>query len=68
MRKRTLQFHRLLVAFAAIAWSGLLVSVGMAQDEPKIKIACVGDSITHGARIENRAENNYPTQLGQILG
>ena len=68
MHKRTLQFHSLLVAFAAITWSGLLVSVGMAQDEPKIKIACVGDSITHGARVENRAENNYPTQLGQILG
>jgi len=32
------------------------------------KVACVGDSITYGAGIEERAENSYPVQLGRILG
>lgn len=32
------------------------------------KIACIGDSITYGARIENREENSYPAQLQDILG
>ncbi len=33
-----------------------------------IKVACVGNSITEGMRIENPAENAYPAQLGQLLG
>ena len=34
----------------------------------KVRIACVGNSITYGARIENREVNSYPAQLGSILG
>ncbi len=34
----------------------------------KIKVACIGDSITFGARIENREINCYPAQLGNLLG
>jgi lysophospholipase L1-like esterase len=33
-----------------------------------IRVACVGDSITYGARISNRAVNCYPAQLGVMLG
>ncbi len=33
-----------------------------------VKVACVGDSITFGARVEGRAKNNYPAQLQCILG
>ncbi len=33
-----------------------------------VKVACVGDSITFGARVEDRAKNNYPAQLERILG
>ena len=33
-----------------------------------IKVACVGDSITFGARVENRVTNNWPKQLGSLLG
>ena len=33
-----------------------------------IRVACVGDSITWGAGISNRAENSYPAQLGVMLG
>lgn len=32
------------------------------------KIACVGDSITFGAAIKNRARNCYPAQLQDLLG
>lgn len=34
----------------------------------KIKIACVGDSITFGAGVAERAKNCYPAQLDVLLG
>lgn len=33
-----------------------------------IRVACVGDSITFGAGIENRDVNSYPAQLSRHLG
>lgn len=36
--------------------------------EDVIRIACVGDSITYGAGIEERAKNSYPAQLQNLLG
>jgi lysophospholipase L1-like esterase len=39
-----------------------------AQSGGKIKVACIGASITYGARIENREQNSYPAQLQKILG
>ncbi len=36
--------------------------------EEKVRIACVGNSITYGARIENREQNSYPAQLASMLG
>ena len=33
-----------------------------------IRVACVGDSITFGAGIEDRQKNSYPAQLGRMLG
>ena len=32
------------------------------------KVACIGDSITFGAGVKNRGENNYPLQLEKMLG
>ena len=32
------------------------------------RVACVGDSITFGAGVKNRAENCYPAQLQKLLG
>lgn len=34
----------------------------------KIKIACIGASITYGARVENQEQNSYPAQLQKMLG
>ena len=36
--------------------------------EPHIRVACVGDSITYGAAIRDRAKNCYPKVLGNLLG
>ncbi|MDN5210576.1 GDSL-type esterase/lipase family protein [Fulvivirgaceae bacterium BMA12] len=36
--------------------------------EKKIKVACVGNSITYGLGIKNREKNAYPSQLNKILG
>jgi len=34
----------------------------------KIKIACIGNSITYGAGVANREKNAYPAQLQAMLG
>lgn len=36
--------------------------------EKKIKVACVGDSITYGARLDNPGKHSYPAQLQELLG
>lgn len=38
------------------------------EKQQKITVACVGDSITYGARLENRDENSYPARLQKLLG
>ncbi len=38
-----------------------------AADATKIKVACVGDSITAGSGVKD-AKNRYPAQLGELLG
>lgn len=43
----------------------LLATAGQAQ---KIKVACVGNSVTYGYKIENREINSYPAQLQRLLG
>ena len=45
----------------------LLIAVtGYAQD--KIKVACVGNSITYGTGVVEREKNAYPVKLQQMLG
>ena len=34
----------------------------------KVKVACIGNSITYGAGIVNREKNSYPAQLQVYLG
>ena len=36
--------------------------------QEKIKVACVGNSITYGSGIKNRAHDSYPMVLGRLLG
>ncbi len=39
----------------------------MAAMAEKIKVACIGDSITFGATVENRDVNSYPAKLQVLL-
>jgi lysophospholipase L1-like esterase len=36
--------------------------------QARLRVACVGNSITYGARVENREINSYPAQLAAMLG
>lgn len=45
----------------------MLVNVASMCAE-RIKVACVGNSITYGAGIVNRPKNSYPAQLQYYLG
>lgn len=36
--------------------------------QKKIKVSCVGNSITYGLNVENREANAYPAQLQRLLG
>ena len=44
----------------------LLISLSFGQD--KIKVACVGDSITQGFAVYKAKKDSYPAQLGVMLG
>ena len=39
-----------------------------AQVIEKIKVACIGASITEGAGLENKKTQSYPAQLQTMLG
>ncbi len=52
----------LYIAVAVIAFSSYSVSTA------SIKLACIGDSITFGAGVEERLEMSYPAQLQKLLG
>ena len=38
------------------------------QGQEKVKIACIGNSITFGYGIKDRIKNSYPEQLNRMLG
>ena len=50
------------VSFAAVT------SCRVASNPDAVRVACVGDSITYGAKIPNREDNCYPKVLGELLG
>lgn len=54
-----------LVAIVLVGWNLIQMT---SPEEEKIRIACVGDSITYGTRVENREENCYPVKLQELLG
>ena len=56
--------RRFLLAVVACA----LVLPSLGAPVRKIKVACIGDSITYGAAIEDRVNYSYPSQLQVLLG
>lgn len=59
-------FKRIIILSVLIL--GLNVQAAEKQKAGKIKVACVGNSITYGYGVEDRENNNYPSQLGRLLG
>lgn len=53
--------HLTLVTFFLVCFNSIYA-------ENPVKIACVGNSITFGATIQNRELNSYPAQLQAYLG
>lgn len=45
-----------------------IIGEGWSKKKKTIKVACVGDSITFGARLENRDKDSYPAQLQLLFG
>lgn len=39
-----------------------------ARQDKRIKVACIGNSITYGTGLKDRAHDSYPVQLQKILG
>lgn len=48
-------------------WITLLIPVFVSAKE-KIKVACVGNSVTYGYLLPEREKNAYPAQLQKLLG
>ncbi len=55
------------LAIAKVLCLCAVVTLAVEQPAPK-KAACIGDSITFGAGIRDRAKNSYPAQLAVALG
>lgn len=55
------------IRFIAFFLFGFCYCIKLFASEP-IKVACVGNSITYGAFIQNRELNCYPAQLAAYLG
>lgn len=45
----------------------LMLTLTVFAQEEKIKVACIGNSITYGSGIRNRDKDSYPMVLGQML-
>lgn len=58
------------IALSFVVIAALFISTPTHADDnaAPIKVACIGDSITYGAGIKDRAKNCYPAQLDAMLG
>lgn len=48
--------------------SGLIICAMFSPAQTKIKVACIGNSVTYGYTLPNREQNAYPFQLQRMLG
>ncbi len=51
-----------------VLFLGLLFVSLYASAKEKIRVACVGNSVTYGMGVENREQNAYPVVLQRLLG
>lgn len=57
---------RIIMKFRSIFLLVFLCGFSMAEE--KVKVACIGDSITYGKGIANRETHSYPARLQALLG
>lgn len=79
MRKKIIITVSIILAVAVLAvcitvptlymngYIGSIHKLNEAKDG-QVRVACVGDSLTYGYGVSNWVKNNYPTQLGGMLG
>lgn len=65
-QKKKKRIQALCLAAAVLVLWNLIQMLGSGPE--KIRIACVGDSITYGAGLEHREEECYPVKLQEFLG
>lgn len=72
MKTRTALLLLLALVLAAAGGVALVWPDGLGKEEPAdpsaIRVACIGDSITFGMGLKDRAKESYPAQLQQLLG
>lgn len=57
------------IRFACHCWIVLLLCLAVPEAwADKVRVACIGDSITFGLGIQDREVNSYPAQLQKLLG
>lgn len=62
-------FFTMIKRFSILAVAVLAMAVAaFADNGAKIKLACIGNSITYGSGVDPRETMNYPAQLGRMLG
>ena len=54
--------------YAFTLMAALLLYISSAIAAGKVRVACVGDSVTFGMRVENREQNCYPARLQALFG
>jgi acyl-CoA thioesterase I len=57
----------MVLAFATISQTEVATAAAPAAGG-KVRVACIGASITFGAGVENREKNCYPAQMQNLLG
>lgn len=55
-------------ALCFVVMLAFILSPAIGNSQNVTRIACVGNSITFGANIDNRKSNSYPAQLEAMLG
>jgi len=60
--------YLILLSLASLLSIGLTSTSHAQAAAAKIKVACVGDSITFGSGIADRDNASYPAQLQKLLG
>lgn len=68
MKSKKVMIFIILIVIIAIAAVCLVLFLQKGAKKEKIKVACIGDSITYGYGIEPREGRDYPAVLAGLLG